>query len=188
MKKLFTLAFAICALSVSAQYKHSIGGIVGTIYGTSYKTFFSDHFALQADLGFGLHVNPGAAYVDGVYYGSSRNEGYWNFRVNPNLMYQAPIAQPESGVFSYFVGGGVQLGVALEYRSPVPMGCAGANAIAGIEWAFNRIPLVLSADFRPGYSCTFANVNTGTYWTKLSTVSLHMFDWAIGLSARYYFK
>ncbi|MBR1877533.1 MAG: hypothetical protein IJ814_00860 [Paludibacteraceae bacterium] len=185
MKKLLTLAFAICALSVSAQYKHAVGPIVGTLYGGSYKTFFNDHLALQTDLGIGLHRNPGAGYVNGEYYRKFMNEGYWNLMVNPNLLYQAPIATPNSGTFSYYIGGGIHLGMAMEYSSPEPLGNAGANAMAGIEWSFNKIPLALSFDFRPGYSCVFG---IEKYYSTSYIISLHMFDWAIGLSARYYFK
>ncbi len=189
MKKLLTLAFAIIALSASAQYKHAVGPIVGTLYGVSYKTFLGEHFAIETDLGIGLHKNPGAIYVDGDYDESFTNEGYWDLVINPNFLYQAPIVNPSSGTLSYFAGGGVHLGMAMEYGLPQPLGSAGAKAMVGVEWTFNKIPLTLSFDFRPGYSCVFGNIVYATWWKSATFfTTMHMFDWTIGISARYYIK
>ena len=55
-KQSFILILALListALSVQAQapYKHSIGVTVGSMQAVSYKTFPTDHFAIQVDLG-----------------------------------------------------------------------------------------------------------------------------------------
>ena len=55
MKKYILSALVcLCTLALSAQdYKNSIGGMVGSMYGVSYKGFVLgvEHLALQGDLG-----------------------------------------------------------------------------------------------------------------------------------------
>lgn len=65
MKKgLLLCAFAVLmAGNVMAQ--HEIGGVVGGLNGLSYKYWFSDQLALQADLAVGLSRIPGATYYKG---------------------------------------------------------------------------------------------------------------------------
>lgn len=61
MKKYISLALLCFApLCLSAQnYKHSIGGTVGSMYGVSYKGFILgvEHLALQGDLGVRLMLS-----------------------------------------------------------------------------------------------------------------------------------
>ena len=63
------------ALTVHAQspYRHSIGVTLGTTQAVGFKTFPTDHFAIQLDLGTKY------AYV----YGSH----LWTFELAPNFMY-----------------------------------------------------------------------------------------------------
>lgn len=125
-----------------------IGGIVGGINGFSSK-FINRKFAYQLDLGIQLF--------------------YINFDIEQNFMYQNYIHEWDPGSLSWFVGGGVSLGWNLLYGGTK----FGVNTIGGVEYRFNKIPLVLQADFRPGYGLIFEYGG--------------VFEWTIGLSARYYF-
>ncbi|MGM9810787.1 MAG: hypothetical protein ACI30J_07970 [Paludibacteraceae bacterium] len=180
MKKLFLITFAMCALSVSAQYRYATGPIIGSMYGGSYKMYCSDHIVLQTDLMVGLHAAPGSLYMDNEY-NSSFTEHYWDFVLNPNLMYQAPVADVKVGWLNYFVGAGISGGIAMEYGPSYIYGKVGGNAIAGIEYVFEGIPFAISADFRPGYSCILAK-----YYGIM--MDMHMFDWGLGLAFRYYVR
>lgn len=125
-----------------------IGGIVGGINGFSSK-FINRKFAYQLDLGIQLF--------------------YINFDIEQNFMYQNYIHEWNPGSLSWFVGGGVSLGWNLLYGGTK----FGVNTIGGVEYRFNKIPLALQADFRPGYGLIFEYGG--------------VFEWTIGLSARYYF-
>lgn len=125
-----------------------IGGIVGGINGFSSK-FINRKFAYQLDLGIQLF--------------------YINFDIEQNFMYQNYIHEWDPGSLSWFVGGGVSLGWNLLYGGTK----FGVNTIGGVEYRFNKIPLALQADFRPGYGLIFEYGS--------------VFEWTIGLSARYYF-
>ena len=174
MKKLKVLfiGLALVALGATtyaqAPYKHSIGGVVGTFYGASYKTFaFGEKLPLQVDLGTKLSIWRGA---------------FWGVDVNPNLMYQQPISN--IGLY-WFAGGGVSLGYAFGYgglyRSygygygSFGSGRFGVNAIGGVEYKF-KFPLTLQTDFRPGFGLLFRKGYSAAY-----------FDWGITVSARYTF-
>ena len=114
-----------------APYTHSIGGIVGTFNGASYKTFaLGEKLAFQADLGAGLAM--------------TRGTSFWGFDINPNLMYEQQISN--IGLY-WFAGGGISLGVG-------SYGRFGINAIGGVEYKFN-IPLTIQADVRPGFGLMF---------------------------------
>ena len=155
-----------------APYKHSIGGVIGTFYGVSYKTFaFSEKLPLQVDLGTKMS-----------FWGGLR----WGLDVNPNLMYQQPISNIG---LHWFAGGGVSLGYAFRrgghylldydynYRGYYGYGYGrfGVNAIGGVEYKF-KFPLTVQADFRPGFGLLFRKNDTNPY-----------FDWGVAVSARYAF-
>ena len=125
MKKLlFVAALALGTLTVSAaDYTHSIGGMVGNMYGVSYKGFIFgvDGLALQADLGVKLsNFGKSASYSfdgktsdisdvpDGV---KVYSQDYFTFEVNPNIVYQRPIASFGFGSLDWFAGGGISLGM-----------------------------------------------------------------------------
>ena len=168
----FVLAFLmIAALSAQAQapYKHSIGVTTGTLEAISYKTFFSDNIALQADFGYKVIVSSG---------NHAQNVLVQSLELNPNLMYEKNITK---GLY-YLVGGGLSLGYSWTtyydywtgyYR--FNYGKFGVNAIAGIEYKFN-IPLTVQFDFRPGYGLLFAKHSTWSY-----------FDWNLCAGVRYTF-
>ncbi len=177
MKKLFVLFFLTATLALSAQtYKQSVGLVVGSFNGFSYKTFMSENVALQADLGFGLLATQGSIGMvgyEGLIYGV---EHHWSFHFNPNMYYQKTFHEENWGDISAFVGGGLSLGLASEFRNSLVFGKWGFNAIAGIEFSLDDAPFTFGLDFRPGYEMMFGHGVYGNF-----------FDWAIALSARYTF-
>jgi len=144
----FLLTGALSAFS-QAPYKNSIGGIVGFIEGGSYKTFISDNFAIQVDLGFRW-----SHYAAGV-------------EVNGNFMYEQAI---KNG-FHWLAGGGLSTGPAFggilfnPLTNTVPIGFKiGMNGIGGAEYKFKNIPLTLQADIRPGASFYIFNGGFNAYF------------------------
>lgn len=183
MKKYISLALlCFTTLCLSAQnYKHSVGGMVGSMYGVSYKGFVFgvDHLALEADLGVRLMST---AAGNGNYTGSM---SMYTFELNPNVVYQNTITEFDEGRVDWYAGGGLSLGLCSDlyptrvgdvyYNSPI-LGKFGLNAIAGTEVVFDGAPVNLSLDFRPGYGVAFND-----------NYHLSLFDWALVASVRYRF-
>lgn len=182
MKKLFIFALAViaCAITANAQYRYALGPIVGSLYGGSYKMYCSENIVFQTDLYVGLHKIAGKVFLEEIDYGAI-TEGHWDFTLNPNVMYQAPICDVKVGWLNYFAGMGISGGIAMEYGYPYVYGKIGTNAIAGMEYVFEGIPFSISADFRPGYAY-MVGVPLGI------KTEVHMFDWSIGIALRYYVK
>lgn len=197
--------FMICAVALmmgtaslfAEGYKHSIGANVGSMYGASYKGFVfgNENLALVADLGYGMTASPFTQNV--LFNGNSETYtekdvtySIWDFSANPNFVYQAPIAKG----FSWFVGGGVSLGMAKAFAATYKgdrfsvntdlAGKTGVNAIGGAEYKFEKVPLTIGMDFRPGYGLLFDTDKNGN-----QTVSylIHYFDWKLAASVRYCF-
>lgn len=164
---LMVVAFAAQA---QAPYRHGIGVTAGTLDAASYKTFFSDHLALQADLGYKYILTAGENNV--------RNFAVQSIELNPNIMYEKDITKG----FYLFGGGGISLGYSWIYDltwsayTKYNFGKFGINAIAGGEYKFEKIPLALQIDFRPGYGLLFTKQPAWNY-----------FDWSVCASARYTF-
>ena len=159
---------SINAATAQTYYKHSIGAVIGTIDGVSYKTFFTDNLALKADLGWGY---PGV------------------IQVNPNFMYQKNITSWDWGALDWNVGGGLSLGYSYWYGGWYNIGYGGGgkfgiNALGGLELPLTDIPLTFDFDFRPGYGMMFGGKN----WTWINgSHTRSYFDWAITWGIRYYF-
>ena len=173
MKKLFTVLAAALMISVSASAQHEIGGIVGGLYGASYKYWFNDNVALQADLAVGLTQ---AAGRQGGY---SWNNGFYDFTVNPNAMYHWELPMN----FKVYAGGGASFGLVSPLENTASEGINGKfglNAIGGVSYDFDAVPLVIAFDFRPGYGLAF--------WGEKNyrdSGSLSYFDWKIAVAVRY---
>ena len=174
MKLFFVGLFMITSVNVATaqSYKMGIGAVVGMMNGVSFKAFFSENFALKADLAYKYTI--AATNVDGMHFYGGAN----TFELNPNFIYQKNITSFGVGNLDWYAGGGVSIGMAFAhygyvYGSAIA-GKFGTNAIGGVELKFN-FPLAIDFDFRPGYGLTFRN-GTGSY-----------FDWAITASARYCF-
>lgn len=171
--------------NAQAPYKHGIGVTVGTSQAVTYKTFPTQHFAIQVDLGTKY------CYV----YGSH----LWSLDLSPNFMYEGRLCK---GLYG-FVGLGGSLGYNWQPFSyitglepgdpgydPIPdptnpnqnsatiwsvHNCkAGANGFFGLEYKFD-IPLALQLDFRPGYRCIFLP----------NRFADHKFDWGLNFGVLY---
>lgn len=171
---LFFLLVVACSLGVRGQ-QNELGVVVGSFNGLSYKRFISPTLAIQTDLAFGVQATQGSVYLEGEYLGPG-HENYWDFVLNPNLLYQYELA---SG-FSVFSGGGLSLGVAEEFGLAQAFGKFGLNAMLGAEYRFAEAPIALSFDFRPGYGVLFGNIEGYSF-------SCHLFDWRLALGVRYRF-
>lgn len=179
---ILAVLLVVSTLSLSAQdYRHSIGGMVGSMYGVSYKGYVLgvEHLALQADLGVRLMAT---AAGDGNFTGTAN---LYTFEINPNVVYQNVIGEFDEGRVDWYAGGGLSLGLCSDlyptrvgdvyYNSPI-LGKFGLNAIAGAEVVFDGAPVNLSLDFRPGYGVAFND-----------NYHLSLFDWALVASVRYRF-
>ena len=167
-----TIVFvAVFSAQAQAPYKHSIGVTAGTLEAVSYKSFITNHFAFQADLGYQYIV------TDVQYWGKSFELQALN--LNPNFMYEGTLTK---GLYG-FVGGGVSIGylwinprlISGAHPIHASLGKFGTNAIVGLEYKFN-IPLTLQFDFRPGYGLIFDEYKT-----------LNFFDWNLCAGVRYTF-
>ena len=173
MKKIFTL-FAAVMMAVTVSAQHEIGGIVGGLNGVSYKYWFGNNLALQADLAVGLTEIAGGQNVQGYGFVNWRSDVY-DFTLNPNALYHFDL--PAN--FKFYAGGGLNLGLISALANTNPdyiLGKFGINGAVGATYDTQSIPLVLALDFRPGYGMSFANANAGT---------LHFFDWKIAFAVRY---
>lgn len=181
MKKIFVLfAAAMMAVTVSAQ--HEIGGIVGGLNGLSYKYWFSNSLAIQADLAVGLTEGVGAQYYQGNNLSGTMNARLYDFTINPNVLYHFNL--PAN--FKIYVGGGINFGLvdmlAIHnggYYWPVQSdvnGKFGANAAVGLTYDIQAVPLVLAFDFRPGYGLGFQ---------KADNAHISYFDWKLAFAVRY---
>lgn len=181
---LLLLSMGICA----KPYDHSLGVSMGFFDGASYKVLVTDHFAVQTDVGFHLTI------FDDV---------YGTFIVNPMFMYQGCMDSHAICDIDWFGGAGTSLGFATNRLGYSPYrwgggpigGEFGLNGILGIEVAFNRAPLALSFDFRPGYGLYYGDVID--YYSSYYSSSYysydyydfglqHYFDWGLNLGLRFY--
>jgi hypothetical protein len=173
MKKFFTVLAAAMMVAVSASAQHEIGAIVGGMNGASYKYWFNDNLALQADLAVGL--TRGAWNSNGY----SFNEGFYDFTINPNVLYHFGL--PAN--FKIYAGGGVNFGLLSDIEnthSEGILGKFGINGAVGVTYDIQSVPLVLAFDFRPGYGLGF--------WGEKGyrpSGSLSYFDWKLGFAVRY---
>jgi len=164
MKKIF-LAVVVALFSINAMAQHEIGAIVGGMNGASYKYWFNDAFALQADLAVGLTE---AAGKDASF-------GQYDFTINPNAEYHWALPVDNLKIYA---GGGINIGLCNSLKSN-PYGVVGKfgiNAITGLQYDLSSVPLALAFDFRPGYGLSFKDSN---YTTG------HFFDWKIAFAVRY---
>ena len=144
------LALFSCTVSMAqvrsdaAPYDNAIGGTIGFMNGASFKTFPTNHFAIQLDLGYRFILDYEYNAVPIV------------LTFNPNFMYEASCGNG----FYWFIGGGFNIGGTLPHHR---VGfyhhgnfVIGANVFGGAEYKFANIPLALQVDARPGFFL-FAN-------------------------------
>ncbi len=145
------LALFSCTVSMAqvrsdvAPYNNAIGGTIGFMNGASFKTFPTNHFAIQLDLGYRFILDYEYNAVPIV------------LTFNPNFMYEAACGNG----FYWFIGGGLNIGGTLPHPHSVDRYhhanfVFGVNAFGGAEYKFANIPLALQVDARPGFFL-FAN-------------------------------
>lgn len=184
------LAMSVSTAEAQKPYKMSIGAVVGTMEGASFKMFFSDNLAFQADLGF-TTSSLRYKYNYHGYSGSGHStKWFWAIDLNPNLMYQGLIQDWNVGRFQWFAGGGLGLGYVITdvydfwaddfgahgYSLNRANFKLGVNAIGGVEFAFKKIPLTTQIDMRPGVGFLFADGWNRTF-----------FNYGVNASVRYTF-
>lgn len=136
-------------VSLMEAYSHSIGAIVGNLLGVSYKYIsYYKPFAFQLDAG--------SKFVAGC-----------SIELDANFLYQNYIKRWEDYRLDWFIGGGFSSGFNVSYDAF----SLGLNAMLGMEFMFDRIPLTLQLDFRPGLGVLDFDET--------------FFDYAIGIGVRY---
>lgn len=161
MKKILMLCVAVMMAATSMKAQHEIGAVVGGMNGVSYKYWFNDALALQADLAVGL-----TEAAEKVSY------GLYDFTINPNVEYHWDLVD----ALKIYAGGGINFGLCSALKntsSDYVNGKFGINAIAGLQYDFNSVPLALAFDFRPGYGMSFRSDAS------------HFFDWKLAFAVRY---
>lgn len=139
------LALFSCTVSMAqvrsdvAPYNNAIGGTVGFMNGVSFKTFPTNHFGIQLDLGYRFIVDYEYNAVPIV------------LTFNPNFMYEKACGNG----FYWFIGGGLNLGATLPHHRvgwyDHSYFVFGVNVFGGAEYKFANIPLALQVDARPGF-------------------------------------
>lgn len=171
---LFIALFAGAMFQANAQapYKNAFGVSVGNMQALTFKTFGSNHFAFQLDLGTKYIATDGRfKNVD------LTNVHIWTLELNPNIMFEGRLT---GGLYG-LVGIGASIGYSWNtfswgwFNTRSDFGKCGANGIIGMEYKFNA-PVALQFDFRPGYGCLFAE-----------HYDAHYFDWSVNLGVRYTF-
>ena len=161
-KTLFAVVVAL--FSINAMAQHEIGAVVGGMNGVSYKYWFNDALALQADLAVGL-----TEAAEKVSY------GLYDFTINPNVEYHWDLVD----ALKIYAGGGINFGLCSALKntsSDYVNGKFGINAVGGVSYDLDAAPIVLAFDFRPGY---------GLDWVPNGHMSY--FDWKLALAVRYKF-
>lgn len=179
----------IIPIQAQAPYKHSVGISLGSMQALSYKSFLTDHLAIQID--FGTKITQTVIGVDWGKYGVSADEtrfspiNIWTLEINQNVLYEGHFVKGLYGL----VGGGVSIGYnwSCWYSQASPhfysytlfgnraCGKFGANAMLGLEYKF-YVPVVLQLDIRPGYGLIFQEAGKPLG---------HYVDWSVNLGVRY---
>ena len=188
------------------SYTHSVGGVVGNMFGASYKGFVFgvDGLALQADLAVKLQLSPTKddIKIEDMEFKDSYNWSNYSFELNPNIVYQKEICPAGSSTFALYGGGGVSLGLikslnlaSLGFGESNPvLGKFGLNGVIGVEFIWSHF--VLSLDARPGYGLAFGSnkyeYRGGWFGEEVLEVEAkknlcHFFDFGAAISLRYCF-
>jgi len=134
----------------------------------SYKFFITDPGAIELNAGFGLK-GYGGYYVGNNYYRSSKP---FNFSISASYQHHFEIPVRGGGLY-WFIGGGL-----VGYRSFSSDGQFdgfgfGLFPTGGVDFKIPRIPLAVSADYRPTFFVAKPDYYDGFYGTNF------------GVSARY---
>lgn len=199
------------------SYTHSIGGMIGNMFGVSYKGFIFgvEGLALQADLAVKLQLSPTKDDIrvlsthteevkvdETIEIHDSYNWRNYTFELNPNFVYQKELGSAGRSTFAMFGGGGVSLGFmksldlsSFGWGDSNPMlGKFGVNGIFGMEFIWSHF--VLTLDARPGYGLAFGSkeykFRGGDFGLEVLSVNAdrnlrHFFDFGASIGMRYCF-
>ena len=186
MKKIKLILIAGILLCLSCEkimaqmpYKSSVGGVICPtvpfmgVGGLSFKSFSTNHIVYQTDIYLKIMMT---AYGEGTLLAF-----YTSCVTNTNVMYQKKV---KNSNWFWFMGGGVSMGFTL-------LGDAkfGANIITGVEYVFDKKPLAIQMDIRPGYGILFSSFSKiGDNGWLPEDNPWHHFDWMAGFTLRYTFK
>ena len=174
MKKvLFSFLVLIFATTSMAQ-NQEIGLVVGGLNGLSYKKHMTENFAIQTDLAVGFQSTQLGIMGDGDYI--PLRADIFDFILNPNFLYHMDL---KYGIYAE-LGGGVSAGLmqTLHTVNPATFGKFGINAMVGVGYKMDKLPLAFGLDFRPGYAMSI-NVPM--------ELLLNQLDWHLAASVRYCF-
>lgn len=167
MKKLLSILTLLCVVGchqlVGQAYTHSVGAILGSCNGISYKIRPSEEVGIQLDLAQKFTYNTD---FDGSF-------PMFSVDLTPNIMRQWQVKKSN---WDFFFGGGCVLGYNW-YLKSLEAGKFGINLITGFEYVSPDSPLAVQMDFRPGYSILFGKYVYGS-----------CLDWGINFGIRYAFK
>ena len=169
-KLTFTLALALATASLFAQsdYKQSIGARISPasnydLFAVSYKTFLAEQPALEFNIGFG-----------GSRYGYLL-DNYRSTTLSASAAYQHHFAiKPVPGL-KWYVGGGLTVFHSSSKYDGYKGVSVGVFPTGGADYKFEKIPLAVSADWRPTFLVAKTDQYNGFYGD------------GFGISARYTF-
>ena len=173
LKKLIYLVTFIAGISLSGSaqpYQKGIGLRISNSYydlvSASYKFFVSEAGALELNAGFGLK----SYYYYNGYYNSHSKPFILDISASYQHHFEIPV---RGGGLYWFVGGGLT-----GYRSFSSGGtydgfAFGIFPTGGVDFKIPRIPLAVSADYRPTFFVAKPDYYDGFYGTNF------------GVSARY---
>ena len=171
----FFILAAVISFGAAAQpYQKGIGLRLSSSYydffTASYKFFISDAGALELNGGFGLK-RYGGYYSGAVYYGDARP-----FTLSVSAAYQHHFEIPvRGGGLYWFVGGGM-----VGYRTFSSNGSLDGFAFGlfptgGVDFKIPRIPLAVSADYRPTFFVALPDYYDKFYGTNFGIAARYTF-------------
>lgn len=160
---LFSLFMLLGFYSLEAQkYVHSVGAVLGSNNGFSYKVYPSEEVGIQLEL------------VQKFTYNTDFDGSFPMFSVDltPHVMRHWQMKKQE---WNFLMGGGCVIGYNW-YLKNLEAFKFGIDLITGFEYFAPDAPLVVQIDFRPGYSLLFKKYVYGA-----------CLDWGINVGIRYAF-
>lgn len=170
---LFSILLMLIHVNVSSQ-NNELGVVVGSFNGFSYKRIVSNSFATLSEIGFPFYKSPCLIQDGDLNKVANGTMSLWGFELDQNFLFNRQFENQ----WTFFVGGGVSVGMVVDYYTYDVFAKTGVNAIVGCEYAFSNVPLGISLDFRPGY---------GTMYFPENVLLVSLFDWKLALSLRYCF-
>lgn len=161
------------------NYQYSIGVCVGAWFnGISLKSNLAHNLYLQSDFGLGIDIRK-SIVPEGCDIGFKINLLYENRILNRTNTY-------------WLVGGGIVGGIVPHDAGKKEVSLkGGVQAILGIEYIFDSIPMSLQIDTREGYGIIYSAKGTNPS-NRIGMISnnnpYHFFDYSFVFSLRFHFN